>query len=89
MPVTVSESEKILGVFVDNDSSFKAHIFAMVKKVKQTYNILLTAFNSVDNIILISLNKIYIWSIIDYAPIVYSPYFMFLIDIENVQRNFT
>ena len=30
MPVTVSECEKILGVFVDNDLSFKTCIFALV-----------------------------------------------------------
>ena len=63
MPVTVSECEKILGVFVDNDLSFKTYIFAMVKKVRQTCNILLIAFNRLDNIILISLYKIYIRSI--------------------------
>ena len=60
----------------------------MVKKARQTCKILLIAFNGVDNIILISLYKIYIRSIIDYASIVYSPY-LYLIDIiENVQGNF-
>ena len=89
MLVIVSECEKILGVFVDIDKSFKIHIFASIKKARQTCNILLTAFNGVDNLILIFLYKIYIRSTIDYASIVYSPYFMYLIDIiENVQRNF-
>ena len=89
MPVTVSECEKILGVFVDNDLSFKTHIFTAVKKARQTCNILSTAINGVDNIILISLYKIYIRSIINYTSIVYSPYFTYLINIiENVQRNF-
>ena len=60
MPATVSECEKILRVFVDNDLSFKTHIFTMFKKARQTCDILLTAFNSVDNIILISLYKIHI-----------------------------
>ena len=44
MPVTVSEYEKIQGIFVD-DLSFKT--FAIVKKVIQTCNILLTDFNSI------------------------------------------
>ena len=48
MPVTIPECEKILGVFVDNDLSFKTHIFAMVKKARQTCNILFTVFNGVD-----------------------------------------
>ena len=67
------------------------HVFSLwFKKDRQTCNKLLTAFNGVDNKILISLYKIYIRSIIDCASIVYSPYFMYLINIiENVQRNFS
>ena len=60
MPITVSECEKILGIFVNNDLSFKTHIFALVKKARQICNILLTTFNGVYSIILISLYKIYI-----------------------------
>ena len=62
----------------------------MVKNAKQTCNILLTAFNGIHNKILISLYNINIRSIIDYALIVHSPYFLYLIDIiKNVLRNFT
>ena len=71
MPVTVSECEKILGVFINKDLFFKTHFFVIVKKAKQTCNILLTAFIGVDNEILMSLYKIYIRSLIDYALIVY------------------
>ena len=66
------------------------HIFAVVKKAREICKISLTAFIIVDNTILLFLYKIYNRLIIDYASIVYSPYFMNLIDIiENVQRNFT
>ena len=80
MPVTLSECEKILGVFADNDLFFQTQIFAMVKKVGQICKVSLTAFNGVDNIILISLYKIYIRSIIDYASFVYSPHIFHVSD---------
>ena len=66
------------------------HIFLLwLKKARQTWNILLRAFKGVNNKILISLYKIYDRSIMDYASIIYLPYFMFLIGfIKNVHRNF-
>ena len=33
--LSVSQCEKILGVCIDNDLSFKTHIFAIVKKARQ------------------------------------------------------
>ena len=88
--LSVSQCEKILGVCIDNDLSFKTHIFAIVKKARQTCNLMLNAFAGVDIHVLVSLYKIYVRSVLDYASIVYSPHFLYLIDlIENVQRNFT
>ena len=52
--------------------------------------LVLNAFAGVDIHVLVSLYKIYVRSVLDYASIVYSPHFLYLIDlIENVQRNFT
>ena len=39
---------------------------------------------------MISLYKVYVKSLLDYASIIYSTYYMYLIDfLENAQRNFT
>ena len=53
-------------------------------------NLLLRAFHGLNNNIIILLYKVYVRSLLDYASIIYSPYYMYLIDLlENVQRNFT
>lgn len=89
-PLSVSTCEKILGVSVDNNLSFKEHIFNIVKKARQTCNLLLSAFKDVDRSILIRLYKTYVLSSLEYASVIYSPHYLYLINmIENVQRNFT
>ena len=53
-------------------------------------NLLLRAFHRFNNNIIISLYKVFVRSLLDYASIIYSPYYKYLIDLlENVQRNFT
>ena len=51
MPVTVFECEKILGVFLIMTYLLKQIVIfdIWLKKARQLYNILLTAFNGVDN----------------------------------------
>ena len=79
--ISVSTSEKILGVFLDDDLSFKIHLFGVVKKSGQMRNFLLLAFHGLNNNIIISLYKVYVRSLLDYAFIIYSPYYMYLIDL--------
>ena len=79
--IPVSTSEKILGVFLDDDLSFKIHLFGVVKKSGQMRNFLLLAFHGLNNNIIISLYKVYVRSLLDYAFIIYSPYYMYLIDL--------
>ena len=79
--ISISASGKKLGVFLDDDICFKTHIFGVVKKSKQMYNLLLRAFCGLNNNILISLHKVYVKPLSDYAIIIYSPYYMYLIDL--------
>ena len=80
---------KILGVFLDDNLSFKTHIFGGVKKSRQMCNLLLCAFHELNNDIIISLDKVYIRSLLNYTSIIYSPYYKYFIDLlENLQRNF-
>ena len=52
-------------------------------------NLFLSVFHGLNNNIIISLYKVYVRSLLDYASIIYLPYYMYLIDLlENMQRNF-
>ena len=83
--ISVSTCEKIARIFLDDDLSFKTHIFTVVKTYRQTYNLLLRAFYGLNNNIVISLYKIYVMFLLDYASITYSPNYIYLIDLlENV-----
>ena len=78
---------KQLRVFLDDDLSFKTHIFSFVKNTKQKCNLLLYAFSSLNNSILISLFKVFVRSFLDTDSILYSPCYMYLIALlENVQQ---
>ena len=53
-------------------------------------NLLFYAFNELNNNIIISLYKVYVRSLLDKASIIYSPYYMYFVDLlKNVLRNFT
>ena len=47
--ISVSTCEKIFGVFLDDDLSFKTHIFGLVKKSRLICNLLLRAFQGINN----------------------------------------
>ena len=80
----------MLGVFLNNDLSFNTLIFSFGKKSRQVCNLLLYAYSGLNNNSLISWYKVYVSSLLDFTSIIYSPYYMYLIDLqENVQRNFT
>ena len=54
------------------------------------HNLLLNTFHGLNNKIVISFYKVYVTSLLDYASLIHSPYFKYLIDLlENVKRNFT
>ena len=88
--ITCSQSEKILGVIIDTDISFKQHIYQCVDKANKMCNIILNNITDVDVCTLVDLFKCYVRPLLDYACVIYSPHHIYLIDfIENVQRRFT
>ena len=83
-----SKCEKILGVYIDTDCNFKQHIFYIVKKARLTACNILRAFHGCKINILISLFKTYVQSILEYATVVYSPPYTYLILLlENVRKD--
>ena len=88
--IEVSQSEKILGMLLDYNLSFKELVYETIKKACKMCNVILTNFKHVNNFTLTDLYKFYVRSILEYVSVVWSPYHVYLIDlIENVQRNFT
>ena len=75
--------KKIVGFFLDDDLSFKIRIFTVVKKSSPMCNLLLRVFHGLNNNIIISLYKVYVRPLLDYAAIIYLPYvyIMYLIDL--------
>ena len=88
--IVSSKCEKILGVYIDTDCNFKQHIFYIAKKARLTACNILRAFHGCKINILISLFKTYVRSILEYAAVVYSPHYTYLILLlESVHRYFT
>ena len=88
--IEVSQCEKILGVLLDCNLSFKEHVYQTVKKVCKMCYIILTNFKLVNNCILTDLHICYVRLILEYESVVWSPHHVYLLDlIENVQHNFT
>ena len=85
-----SECEKILGVSIDAECSFKQHSFNIVQKARMTACNILRAFKVCDITVMVSLYKTYVRSILEYASVVFSPHCICLINLlENVQRHYT
>ena len=85
-----SKCEKILGVFIDTECSFKQHIFNIVKKARMAASDILCAFKGCDITVMISLYKTYVRSILEYASVVFNSHCVCLINLlENVQRHYT
>ena len=64
--------------------------FILLKKARLTTCNILRAIHGCKNNILMSLFKTYVRSILEYATVVYSPHYTYLILLlENVQRYFT
>ena len=88
--IEVSQCEKILGVLLNCNLSFKEHVYETVNKSCKICNIILMNFKHVSIFTLIDLFKCYIRPILENVSVVWSPYHIYVIDlIESVQRNFT
>ena len=88
--IEVSQCEKILGVLLDCNLTFKEHVYETVKKACKMCNIILMNFKHFNNCTLTDLYKCYVRPILEYVSVVWSPHHIYLIDlIENVQRKFT
>ena len=85
-----SNNEKILGVVIDSNLSFKEHICACFKKGYGISNLISTNLRNLQRNAQVNLYKCYVRSILEYNSVIFSPHNIFLIDaLENVQRHFT
>ena len=86
-----SNNEKILGVVIISNLSFKEHIYACVnKKLYGISNLISTNLRNLQCNALVNLNKCYVRPTLEHNSVIFSPYNIFIIDaIENVQRHFT
>src|SRR5664279_1748382 len=79
-----------LGVTIDNDLSFYAHINNIVRKAHQRANLILRCFISKHSASLIKAFKVYVRPILEYNSPAWSPSLKKYINlIEDVQRRFT
>ena len=90
LEVSVTESEIIIGMTIDDLLLFDKHIYTAVKKGYNFSNMILSNIKGANTETYISLFKCYVRPILKYGAVIYMPHYMSLIDaIENVQRNFT
>ncbi len=82
--------EKDIGVTIDTDLSFEAHIASITSKASQIMGAIRRTFTSLDNEHMMMLYKSQVRSILEYANAVWSPYKCKDINlVENVQRRAT
>ncbi|MFZ2537611.1 MAG: reverse transcriptase domain-containing protein, partial [Oscillospiraceae bacterium] len=90
IPLEVPNFAIDLGVIVDPHLKFDKHIHDIVARAKQRGAIIHRCFlsHNVNNLIMAF--KTYVRPILEYAPLIWSPYLHYLIDlVESVQRSFT
>ena len=81
---------KDLGILIDNQIDFSAHIKGVASKAKQRIYLLFKCFKSRNMSLLLKAYNSYILPLFDYCSAVWSPTKYGDIDLlENVQRNFT
>ena len=84
------EVEKDLGVFVDNQLTFKEHVAKVTAKANTVVGIIRRTFDFLDDNLFTSLFKSLVCPILEYGHSVYQPYHKTLCsDIEDVQRRAT
>ncbi len=82
--------EKDIGVTIDTDLSFEAHIASITSKASQIMGAIRRTFTALDNEHMMMLYKSQVRSILEYANPVWSPYKRKDINlVENVQRRAT
>ena len=84
------ESEKDLGVFIDEKLNFRNHITKKVNIANRNLGIIFRSFIYMDKEMFLNLYKSMVWPHIEYATQVWSPqYKKDKITLENVQRRAT
>ena len=84
------ESEKDVGVFIDEKLNFREHITKKVNIANRNLGIIFRSFTYMDKEMFLNLYKSMVWSHIEYATQVWSPqYKKYKITFENVQQRAT
>ena len=82
--------EKILGVLIDSNLSFREHIFQCVSKASRMCNLIYANIKCTDMLVLVNLYKCYARHFLEYCSVIFSPLYVYLINLnENVQKQFT
>ena len=90
IPIEKVESEKDLGVIVDNTLTFTKHISSKIKTASRNLGLIFRTFTYLDKDIFLNLFKSLVRTHLEYASSVWSPVFKKdRIDLENVQRRAT
>ena len=88
--MTVTESEIILGMTIENLLLFDEHIYSVVQIRYNINNMILLNIKDGNTETYISLFKCYVRPILKYSSVIYMPLYFHLIDaIEKMQRNYT
>jgi hypothetical protein len=85
-----SEVEKDLGVFVDNNLTFKEHVAKSTSKANQVLGVIRRSFDFLSEEVFVQLYKSLVRPILEYGHSVWQPYTKTLCaEIESVQRRAT
>jgi len=88
-PIIPSNSVKDLGIYIDDDFTYKSHINETCKKVKKRIGWILRAFNSRDKDFMRHVWRVYILPIIDYCSQLWAPRNGGLLTkLEKLQKDF-
>jgi hypothetical protein len=84
------DSVRDLGVIVDDRLKVDKHISLITRKALLRSRFILKCFHSRDRSLLVKAYCTYVWPLLKYCSVVWSPHYQYLIDkIEGVQRFFT
>ena len=90
IPIAYSDLVKDLGIHIQPDLQFDHHITNIINRANQRAFLILRSFISRNPNNLIKAFTVYVRPLVEYAPSVWSPSKLYLINsIENLQRRFT
>ena len=75
--LTTNQFEKTLGVIIDNELSFKKHIYDCVNRASKVCNIIFANIKHVNNSTLIKLYKSFARPLLEYGSVIYCPHPVF------------